>query len=317
MLQRVLVLMPILIAIGLITGLFISQEQIGNDSSLKEILTIGIKNIPSWYGAIAGIFGSTFLSYLYAIEKQQKDDVKKEHEQNIKNASQALMTIVGCFEQLRGIHKIHLDKIGDSASIGRSFKALSLTKNELPKIEIDVSSLCFLIKQENLDVKRFSASNPIFIYASIDQYNHILMLLKERKDMGDKIMSLLYKENKKEMRPLALGFDPSDFFGTEVFHNIVHFIKLSEILFKEIEQNIDTLSCLAIDLSAEIKSYIDKHKLTHLKGKAISYDSKHDFNNLPSIDIDKEINLLVERAENRYNAKEFLMKPWPIVKTTQ
>lgn len=316
MLFRVLALMTIMMPIGVIIGVFVSPSVIDKTTPLFEIVVVGIKHIPSWFGAIAGIFGSTFLSYFYAIEKQQRDDDKKEHEENVKNASKALMTIVECIEQLKEIQNHHIEKIGCNKSINRCFKTLSIVQHDIEKAKVDISSLYFLIRKKGGNTVQFRASNPIFIHATIRQYNDIITLLKEKKQFGDKVMTDLYEDGKCEIMPISLAFNMSDLHGTKSYQQIMYFIMLSETLFKRIEDNLDTLFFLANDLSSEIISYIDLHNLKKLKNRAMQYHSDYHFITLPSIDVETEIKKLAEQSEKEKIKNQFVMRQWPVATTT-
>lgn len=309
MLRRVFSLMFILMLFGIGISLFVSPEVLNKSSSSVEVLRVVFNNIPAWFGAIAGIFGSTFLSYSYAIDKQKKDDLKKEHDQNIKSASQALITIASCIEQLKSIKSVYMSKIKDQACIDRSFRTINVVYGELTNASIDAASLCFLVKPRGSDANKFMASNPVFIQTAIGQYNDILALMKEKKVMGDKLTAILYETDRIESQAHSVFFEPRDFFGTKTFHDIMNFIRLSEFFFKVVQENIDTLSSIAIDLSLEIKLYVKKHGL---KDRALSYENEnHIFERPPTLDVDYEIKALIKRCIDREH--HFNMKNWPIV----
>lgn len=290
MFLRVLVLMTILISVGVFISWFISPTAFNDANSVVQLLRVGLENIPAWFGAIAGIFGSTFLSYFYAIEKQQKDDLKKQHEQNIKSAMQIFITIANCIEQLKSIKDVYMEKIRDQDKIERSFKTLTIVCGELNKASIDATSLWFLVNPNGDDISPFTARNPIFVQSAIGQYNDALTLALEKKKMGDELIAKIYENNTTKKHNSYITFDPSIFWGTKTFQDVINFIKLSEFFFSTVEQSIDTLSVLSLELTKEMKQYVKKHDL---KEKVLKYENKnHIFIRPPALDVDTEIQKL-------------------------
>ncbi|MCQ4109264.1 hypothetical protein [Aeromonas sp. JL9] len=305
--QRIILLMTLLMLVGISISLFISPEISNNHNSIFDLLRIGMKNIPAWFGAIAGIFGSTLLSYFYALDKQKRDDLKKEHEKNIENASKILITIAGCIEQLKSIKHVYMRKIENQTSIQRSFRSMNLVHGELTAVSIDAASLSFLVKPKEKAVFQLTASNPVFIQTAIGQYNDILALMKEKKAMSDRLITTLY-ESKGDSQSFNLSFEPSYFLGKKTFHDIMNFIRLSECFFKTVDESIDTLSSIAIDLSREMKLYVKEHNLTET---FLSYENEsHIFARPPQIDVEKEIEALINRC--MYRGDNFNIENWPI-----
>lgn len=311
MLQRVFFIMAILMFIGMVISLFISPDI--TSKSGEDFLRAGLENIPSWYGAIAGIFGSTFLSYFYAIEKQQRDDLKKEHDKNIESASKILITIANCIEQLKSIKDIYMQDIDGNTNIERSFRTINMVHGELTTVSVDTASLCFLVKPRGEDIYKYAASNPVFIHGAFCQYNDILALMKEKKAMGDNLIGKIYEIQRVEYQVTSFIFNPGVFFGTKTFHDIMNFIRLSEGFFTAVQDSIDTLSSIATDLTLEMNVYVKEHGLKH---KVLSYQNESQiFIKPPTIDVESEIGALIEHFERRRIDKEgrFNMKKWPIV----
>ncbi|MFQ2048140.1 hypothetical protein ACK34J_04185 [Aeromonas veronii] len=211
MLQRIILLMTLLMLVGISISLFISPEIFNKPNSFFDILRAGMRNIPAWFGAIAGIFGSTLLSYFYALDKQKRDDLKKEHEKNIESASKILITIAGCIEQLKAIKHVYMRKIENQTSIQRSFRSMNLVYGELTAVSVDAASLSFLVKPKKI-VFHFTASNPVFIQIAIGQYNDILALMKEKKAMSERLRTTLYESKIGQSQSYNISFEPSYFF---------------------------------------------------------------------------------------------------------
>lgn len=308
MLQRIILLMTLLMLVGISISLFISPEIFNKPNSIFDILRAGMRNIPAWFGAIAGIFGSTLLSYFYALDKQKRDDLKKEHEKNIESASKILITIAGCIEQLKSIKHVYMRKIENQTSIQRSFRSMNLVYGELTAVSVDAASLSFLVKPKEKIVFHFTASNPVFIQIAIGQYNDILALMKEKKAMSDRLITTLYESKIGESQSYNISFEPSCFFGKKTFHDIINFIRLSECFFKTVDESIDTLSSIAMDLSREMKLYVKEHNFTE---KFLSYENEsHIFTRPPKIDVEREIEALVNRC--MYRGDNFDIENWPI-----
>lgn len=290
---RVALLMTMLLLIGILLGFFISYPLLNYNDGMAEIIRQGVSSIPSWFGAIAGIFGSTFLSYFYAIEKQQKDDRKKEHEQNIKSVNQALIVVNSCVEQLKAIKDLHVRHIQESEDITRSLSLVYSFYGHHPKESVDVASLSFIFRDTD---RRHDADtvSPIYIKASVGQYNDILEIIKEKNLLGKKISESLFKSDKTERQGLSIEIEPTDLYGTDLFYDVINFIKTSEYIFTVIDESIDHLSSILTQLPIEVQKYV----------KASGFDSKvfsveHDssiFIKTKKLDVDKEIHSFIERC---------------------
>ncbi|OLF57039.1 hypothetical protein BTN33_21165 [Aeromonas veronii] len=290
---RVSLLMTMLLLIGILLGFFISYPLLNYNDGMAEIIRQGVSSIPSWFGAIAGIFGSTFLSYFYAIEKQQKDDRKKEHEQNIKSVNQALIVVNSCVEQLKAIKDLHVRHIQESEDITRSLSLVYSFYGHHPKESVDVASLSFIFRDTD---RRHDADtvSPIYIKASVGQYNDILEIIKEKNLLGKKISESLFKSDKTERQGLSIEIEPTDLYGTDLFYDVINFIKTSEYIFTVIDESIDHLSSILTQLPIEVQKYV----------KASGFDSKvfsveHDssiFIKTKKLDVDKEIHSFIERC---------------------
>lgn len=293
MYRRVILLMTILLLIGILLGFFISYPSLDYNDGVVGVIRLSIGSIPGWFGAIAGIFGSTFLSYFYAIEKQQKDDRKKEHEQNMKSVNQVLIVVNSCVEQLKAIKDLHVRHIKGSENIIRSLSLVYSFYGHHPKESVDVASLSFIFRDTD---RRHDADvvSPIYIKGSVGQYNDILEIIKEKNNLGKKISESIFKSDKTECQGLSMTIEPADLYGTDLFYDVINFIKASEFVFIAIDESIDHLSSILTQLPMEVRNYV----------RASGFDSKifsveHDtsvFIKTHKLDVDKEIHHFIERC---------------------
>lgn len=289
------ILVTAILLLGLSVSYYILMPEIDSTEPAYETIRILLKSIPTWYGAVAGIFGSTLLSHLYAIKKQQLDDEKKELRENISNAGKAMSTIVDCIEKLKKAKADVVYTLNGDSNPTRSFKVLRSIDEISHTKSIDISTLLFLLKERNHQKKHFI--NLIEVSSEIDEFNDIVAKIKYKNILGKRTLEMLFKEKHAAHELRTFNISDTSKLSPNTFNTICEYIKITESLFTDIDRSIDQLSVAAIDLSSAMKLYMKENNITP---KFYSIENPDEiFQRISYIDIDKEINVLASNYHSR------------------
>lgn len=300
MISKSLLLIIFILFIGLLVGFYLSPSIANQPINSNDLFRESLNNIPSWFGALAGIFGSTFLSYQYSTQKQTIDDLRKDHKENIKNAKKALITLSCCFEELKSVKRSYINSIVNSENITRALKNTRNWNAEIKKESINSEDLFFIFDHASKENKNILS--PMYIHISILQYNDITVLLNQKNSLGKSIIAELLELEHCELNEHVLSFDLPKA-NKKLYTDIIEFIRLSEQIFTLINQNIDHLTSIIVILSIEMQSYIKTHKLSE-KFYSVKFDDSV-FIEHPEIDVNTEIKRLLSKNTQTIDIKKF------------
>ncbi|MGF1866874.1 hypothetical protein L4D15_16705 [Enterovibrio norvegicus] len=212
-----------------------------------------LKNYPTGFAALIGVFLSTYLAFLYAGIKQKNDDIKRDIEKNRQAAFRALIEIYESYIEMYQIKNSISLQLGKSYDITRSLYQGYSTSFNPKEVSFIPEELIFLSDYQFKDPEVKKRGEKL-VYNIVDRkilYRNIMDNYKIRNELSLEVLSFIQTLPVKDDGTLWLYTENDNHRNT-----LIQYMYLSEYSYTSVFENIDIITELYNALYDVTETYL-------------------------------------------------------------
>ncbi|MEZ8128204.1 hypothetical protein [Enterovibrio norvegicus] len=212
-----------------------------------------LKNYPTGFAALIGVFLSTYLAFLYAGIKQNNDDIKKDIEKNRQAAFRALLEIYESYIEIHQIKKSIHQQIGNIDSITRSLYQGYVTTFNPKEVSFIPEELIFLSDYQFKGVEEKEKYKKL-VYRIVNLkmlYRNIMDNYKVRNKLALEVSNIIHTLPIKDDGTFWLYTENDNYRTT-----LIQYMNVSEHLYHMAFENINDISEIYNELYDATELYL-------------------------------------------------------------